>query len=72
MLQNLHKQKTRFVIARNPHQALTILGRVRFGTLPTKHLYLTRDAALIARNKMRMQYRKGYQVFEVPYTKGES
>lgn len=66
---NLMKQKTRFVIARSPHQAISIVNKVRDGLIkPKKVLHLTRDAALLTRNNMRMKYRVGYNVYEVPYS----
>ena len=69
MIMNLRRQKTRFVIARNAWSALYILNKVQKGFVkPHKVLYLTRDEALLARNKMRSIHHAAYQVFEVPYS----
>lgn len=64
---NLVKQRTRFVIARNRWSALYVVKKIREGLASPKHLHLTRDAALEARNKMRSIHHAAYQVYEVPY-----
>lgn len=64
---NLLRQRTRFVIARNRWSALYVVKRVGEGFVSPRHLYLTRDDALTARNRMRSIHHAAYQVFEVPY-----
>jgi hypothetical protein len=64
----LRMQRTRFVVARNRWCALLIVAKVRDGLLkPEKVLHLTRDAALMSRNRLRSIHHAAYQVFEVPY-----
>lgn len=69
---NLVKSGLRYVIARNKWTAMYLVGKVHAGLIkPEKVLHLTRDEALIKRNKMRPIHHSVYQVFEVPYREEE-
>ena len=68
MPRNLVRTNIRFVIARNQWGADRQVILVKQGLAKAeKVLHLTRDAALIARNRMRSIHHAAYSVYPVEY-----